>query len=102
MDAAEFFLKKELNDTIKKLQKNSFDLVDLISAQDKDNYEQLKEILNDDELAKKFMIFHENMSKLIRKKILDASGEASRKLEEDLKKYSISFNQDVELKGIVK
>lgn len=102
MDTAEFFLKKGINSTIKNLQKSTFDIVELIRVQDADNYEQLKLILNDDELAKKFMIFHENMAKLIRKKILDATGDATRNLEEELSEYLVEFKQDVEFKGIIK
>lgn len=101
-NTGDFFFKKDVESAIKIAQKNLFDTVDIIKIQDMDNCEQLKEILKDDELSKKFMIFHENMNKLIRKRVLDATGDLQRQIFVCLEDYKIELKEMVEIKGIVK
>lgn len=102
MDNARAFLQLELNKEIKNIQKSFFDITAFLEAQDLDNCEQLKAILNNDELAKKFMIFHENLKKTVRKKMLDSTGDANRNFEEILNNYDIQFGRDVEFQGEIK
>lgn len=102
MSSAKMFLKRDIINSIKEVQKTTFDIVDIIRAIDIDNYEQLKVILNDEELAKKFLILHENMGKVIRKKILDSVGTATRNVEEQIERYDIQHIEGTEIKGIIK
>lgn len=101
-NTAQFFLSRDIQNSIKTLQKSFFDIVDDLKASDLDNYESLRAILQDDELAKKFLLFQENRTKAIRKKILDSTGDMGRTIQGSLEDYKIEFGDDVEMKGIVK
>lgn len=101
-NTAQMFLKRDVQSATRNVQKTMFEIFDILKAEDLDNSEQLKEILQDDVLAKKFLIFHENMNKAIRKKILDTTGDLLRQIEDDIDNYIIEFPQNTELKGIVK
>lgn len=99
---AKFFLKKDIDQATKNLQREFFSILDSLVADDKDNLESLKEILQDDELAKKFQLIQDNKHKLIRKKILDATGEMNRTLHFTLEDCDVIFNKPIQIKGIVK
>ncbi len=102
MTPAKLFLNRDLRNSVKQVQKTMFTILDDLRAQDMDSYEQLRLILKDDELAKKFMIFHENATKNLRKKILDSNGDCQREIEAILEDYDVQFCQDTELKGYIK
>lgn len=101
-NTAQFFLKKDVQCATKNVQKAMFEIFDILKAEDLDNCEQLKDILQDEVLARKFLIFHENVSKVIRKKILDTTGDLQRQLEDNIDNYIIDFPADTEFKGIIK
>lgn len=101
-NSAKIFLTRDVQDSLRKVQKSFFDIVDDLKATDLDNCEQLKAILKDDNLANAFLIFHENRSKAIRKKILDIMGEEGRELLAKLDDYNVSFDGETEIKGIIK
>jgi hypothetical protein len=94
--SAKIFLSKDIEVLVKTLQKNIFDMVDDLKASDLDSYQHLKEILKDEDLAKRFMLFHENRTKIIRKKILDSTGDLNRAIYSLLEDYNVDFNQGTE------
>lgn len=101
-NSAKLFLSRDIQKSIKSLQKEYFDIVEDLKVSDLDNFESLREILKDDDLAKKFILFQENRAKLIRKKILDGIGTLTRDVAGFLDEYQIEHKDNVEIKGIVR
>lgn len=97
---ARAFLIKQVREFSKVFRKMSFDIVDGLKAQDKDNYEHLVVLLRDEALAKKFLLFQENNSKQIRKTILDTTNNVERLLLEYIENFEISFKEDTTLFGL--
>jgi hypothetical protein len=99
---AKVFLVKDIEESVRVLRTSIFDIIDSLKADDADNFDSLKSILKDEELAKKFILFQENKNKMIRKKILDGTGDVTRSILSYLEDYEIEFADHVELKGIIK
>ncbi len=100
--SAKLFLVREVEKNTKSLQRSFFGLIDDLRASDLDNVNALKQILQDDELAERFRLIQENKYKLIRKIILDSTGDMQRQFMTEMENYDIIFKPNVEIKGIVK
>lgn len=98
---AKYFFAKELQNSVRNIQKSMFEIIDDIRCDDLDNSEALKDLLQDEDLANKFLIFQEHRSKLIRKKILDNTNDLNRKVDSLLKEYAVDFEQETEIQGIM-
>lgn len=100
--SAKLFLTREIEKNTKSLQRAFFALIDDLRASDLDNVNALKDILQDDELAARFQLVQENKYKLIRKVILDSTGDTQRQILIELENYDVTFKPNIEIKGIVK
>lgn len=100
--SASLFLKRDIQSATRKIQRTFFEIIDDIKASDQDNYSDLVDILKDDNLARKFVIFQENRTKVIRKKILDCTGDLQRELENSIQDCDVSYKEQVTIKGMMK
>lgn len=102
METAKAFLLSEVAKEIGLVRKVFFEIIEDIKASDSDNFADLVNILGDEDLAKKFVIFQENRNKAIRKKILDSVGDLGRNFSDILEGYKVEFDENIEFKGIIK
>lgn len=100
--SAKLILSKEVEAYVKAIQKSLFNVLDDLKASDLDNVNALRDILKDDELAGRFELLQDNRHKLVRKKILDATGDLQRTMLNSLEKYDIKYIESVELKSYIK
>lgn len=99
---AQLLFKAELKRQIQNVRKEYFSIIDGLKTDDKDNFAQLCTLLNDEDLARKFMLFHENRSQKIRKDILDSTNNMERILVELLENIEMNLKQGVELQSLIK
>lgn len=102
MDSGKFFLEKDIEYSIKGIQKAFFGIIDDLKSQDSDNLERLKSLIQNPIELEGFRLFQENRSKVIRKRILDISGDSYRELLDNLADYIIQTKPNVEFKGVSK
>jgi hypothetical protein len=99
---AKALLEAEIRRQTQTIRRDFFSLVDGLRTDDQDNVEQLREILNDENLANKFSLFQEHKSQQIRKTILDATNQIERSLLSLLENVDVTLKQDVRVEALIK
>lgn len=99
---AKLMLVNELRKQVQATRKDFFAIVDSLKTDDKDNFEQLCSILEDEDLARKFMIFQENRNQKIRKDILDSTNNIERNILKLLEDINITLKDGIEFQALLK
>ena len=99
---ANLLLAAEIRRQIQAIRRDFFAIIDGLRTDDKDNYDQLASILNDNELARKFQLFLPNRDQAIRKNILDATNNAERMLSKMMEGLEVYLKDGTELQTFIK